>query len=154
MEPELGVLPDVRGEVKHLAKQVKQIVDPKLDPARRDLETGEPVGCTICLPDANESMVKVRSGRLLPVGWYHLLTGIEEADQAGCARWASSPSQQARALGPLLYSELSTTAWPCPTIGDGEASWILATNDLMNSADRGHGRHPLPDLADVSQRPA
>jgi ribosomal protein S18 acetylase RimI-like enzyme len=118
-------------EVKHLAKQVKQMVDPSLV-LIAETEDGEPVGCTICLPDANEAMARVRSGRLLPFGWYRLLTGMRHPTKVRVWALGVKPEYQSRALGPLLYSRLLDNCMAIPSLTSGEASWILATNDLMN----------------------
>jgi len=118
-------------EVKHLAKQVKQLVDPNLV-LFAETADGEPVGCAICLPDANEAMSKVRSGRLLPFGWYHLLTGMKKPTKVRVWALGVKPEFQSRALGPLLYSKLLDNCLAIPSVQSGEASWILASNDLMN----------------------
>ena len=63
-----GFSPMSAEEVRHLAKQVKQVVDPELV-LIAETAAGEAVGVAIVLPDVNESLAKVRSGRLLPSGW-------------------------------------------------------------------------------------
>jgi ribosomal protein S18 acetylase RimI-like enzyme len=128
-----GFAPLAEDEVKHLAKQVKQIVDPNLVLIAEN-EKGEPVGVTICLPDANEPMKKVRSGRLLPFGWYHVLTGMKKPRQARVWALGVRPDYQVRALGPLMYSRMLDNLSAIPTMESAEASWILATNDRMNGA--------------------
>jgi ribosomal protein S18 acetylase RimI-like enzyme len=128
-----GFAPLSESEVKHLAKQVKPIVDPNLV-LIAETDKGEPVGVAICLPDANEPMRKVRSGRLLPVGWYHVLFGMKKPQRARVWALGVKPEFQSRALGPLLYSEMVDRLRAIPTIESAEASWILATNTSMNSA--------------------
>ena len=128
-----GFSPMSAAEVRHLAKQVKQIVDPNLILMAEDAE-GKTVGVAIVLPDANEAMAKVRSGRLLPFGWYHLLRGLKRPTRARAFALGIRTEYQSRALGPLLYSQLLENLRAIPTMESGEASWILATNDRMNSA--------------------
>jgi ribosomal protein S18 acetylase RimI-like enzyme len=128
-----GFAPLSEAEVKHLAKQVKPIVDPNLV-LIAETDQGEPVGVTICLPDANEPMRKVRSGRLIPIGWYHVLFGMKKPRRARVWALGVKPNFQSRALGPLLYNEIVDRLRAIPTIESAEASWILAGNDSMNSA--------------------
>jgi ribosomal protein S18 acetylase RimI-like enzyme len=136
-----GFAPMSQAEVKHLAKQVKQIVDPNLVLIAETAD-GEAVGVTICLPDANEPMKKVRSGRILPTGWYHLLTGMKKPRQARVWALGVKPDYESRALGPLLYAQLLDNLSAIPTMEGVEASWILETNDRMNSAIEAMGaRH-------------
>ncbi|HEY2427839.1 MAG TPA: hypothetical protein VGI06_02835 [Acidimicrobiales bacterium] len=128
-----GFAPLSEAEVKHLAKQIKPIVDPNLV-LIAETPDGEPVGVSICLPDANEPMKRIRSGRLLPFGWYHLLREMKRPKQARVWALGIKPDYQLRALGPLLYTQIMENLRAIPTIVAAEASWILATNDRMNSA--------------------
>jgi len=128
-----GFAPMSKAEVKHLAKQVKQIVDPNLVLIAETAD-GEAVGVTICLPDANEPMKKVRSGRLFPIGWYYILTGMKKPRQARVWALGVKPDYESRALGPLLYAKILDNLSAIPTMEAVEASWILETNDRMNSA--------------------
>jgi ribosomal protein S18 acetylase RimI-like enzyme len=128
-----GFAPLSEAEVKHLAKQVKPIVDPNLV-LIAESPSGEPVGVTICLPDANEPMKKIRSGRLLPFGWYHVLFGLKRPRRARVWALGFKPEYQSRALGPLLYTEIVERLRAMPSIEMAEASWILATNTPMNAA--------------------
>ena len=128
-----GFAPLSEAEVKHLAKQIKPIVDPNLVLIAETPE-GEAVGVTICLPDANEPMKKIRSGRLLPFGWFHVLREMKRPKRARAWALGIKPEYQSRALGPLLYTQIIENLRAIPTIEMAEASWILATNDRMNSA--------------------
>jgi len=128
-----GFSPMSQDEITHLAKQVKQVIDPNLVLVA-ETKSGEAVGVAIVLPDVNEAMAKVRSGRLLPTGWYHLLFGRKHPKRARVFALGIKPDQQVRALGPLLYNEIIERLRAIPSIEMCEASWILATNDRMNSA--------------------
>ena len=126
-----GFAPMTEGEVRHLAKQLKQIADPELA-LIVEKEDGTPIGVALTLPDANEPMRKVRSGRLFPTGWYHLLTGMKKVSAARVWALGVIPEQQNLALGALLYGELFDRMSAKTNIVTAEASWILATNDRMN----------------------
>ena len=127
-----GFSPMSEAEVSHLAKQVKPVVDPNLVLVA-ETTAGEAVGVAIVLPDVNEAMIKVRSGRLAPTGWYHLLRGRKRPTRARVFALGIKPDQQVRALGPLLYNEILQRLRAMPSIEMCEASWILANNDRMNA---------------------
>jgi ribosomal protein S18 acetylase RimI-like enzyme len=126
-----GFAPMPEAEVRHLAKQLKQIVDPDLALVVEKPD-GEAVAVAIILLDANELMMKIRSGRLLPTGWYHLLTGLKKVHRARIFALGVKPDQQFLALGPLLYQEMLDRLWVRDVLDSAEASWILASNDKMN----------------------
>ena len=128
-----GFAPMSQGEVTHLAKQVKPLVDPNLVLLAETPE-GETVGVAIVLPDVNEAMAHVRSGRLLPTGWYRLWRGLKRPTRARVFALGIKPEYQPRGIGPLLYDEIVERLRAMPSIQMTEASWILATNDAMNGA--------------------
>jgi GNAT superfamily N-acetyltransferase len=125
-----GFAPMSEAEIKHLAKNLKQILDPELVLIAES--KGKPVGAALILPDANEAMRKVRSGRLLPLGWQTLLRGMKKTTGARIFALGVRADQQSRALGPLLYGEIVDRVKRHPRITRVEASWILATNKAMN----------------------
>jgi ribosomal protein S18 acetylase RimI-like enzyme len=126
-----GFAPMPEAEVRHLAKQLKQIVDPELALVIEKPD-GEPVAVAIILLDVNELMMKIRSGRLLPTGWYRLLTGLKKVHRARIFALGVKPDQQFLALGPMLYQEMLDRLWVREVLDSAEASWILASNDKMN----------------------
>ncbi|MBV8560061.1 MAG: hypothetical protein JO050_04770 [Acidimicrobiia bacterium] len=127
-----GFAPMGEAEIKHQAKNLKQIIDPELTLIAEN--DGKAVGVALILPDANEAMIKVRSGRLLPFGWWTLLRGVKKT--TGARVWALGvrADYQSRALGPLIYYEGAEILRNHPRIQRVEGSWILATNTPMNSA--------------------
>jgi hypothetical protein len=121
-----------QAEIKHLAKNLKQIIDPELTLIAES--KGRAVGVALILPDANEAMHKVRSGRLLPVGWQTLLRGVKKTTGARVFALGVRSDQQSRALGPLIYAEGIERLKSHPRIQRIEGSWILANNTPMNAA--------------------
>jgi len=128
-----GFAPMPEAEVRHLAKQLKQIVDPELAMVIEKPD-GEPVAVAITLLDVNEIMRRIPSGRLLPTGWYKLLTGLKKVHQARIFALGVKPEHANMALGPLLYQEIIDRLSERSQLDLAEASWILATNDRMNGA--------------------
>ncbi len=125
-----GFAPMPEAEIRHLAGQLKQIINPNW---AFGLETpeGKVVAVCLALPDVNQLMRRVRSGRLFPFGWYPLLTGRKKVRTARVWALGIRPDYQHLALGPLLYREIVDRL-----SGDGvstaEASWTLATNHRIN----------------------
>ena len=126
-----GFAPMPEPEVRHLAKQLKQIINPEWA-FGLELADGTPVAVCLALPDLNQAMRKVRSGRLAPTGWYHLLRGRNRFTRARVWALGIRPDYQHLALGPLLYREIVDRLAADPRIISAEASWILASNHRMN----------------------
>lgn len=126
-----GFTPMSEAEVRHLAKQLKPIINPEW---AFGLETtdGDVVGVCLALPDFNQPMRQVRSGRLLPLGWIPLVLGRRRIDAARVWALGIKPGYQHLALGPLLYHEIVDRLVSNPRIATAEASWTLATNQRIN----------------------
>jgi GNAT superfamily N-acetyltransferase len=124
-----GFVPMPEAEIRHLAKQLKQIINPRWAFAlERD---GEPVAVCITLPDANQLMLKARSGRLFPTGWAPLLFGPKKLKKVRVIVLGVRPDVQSAGLGPLLYSEIVNRLYD-DGVETAEASWTLATNHRIN----------------------
>src|SRR5207253_4116976 len=68
-----GFVPMTKKEFMHLAKDLKQIIDPNLVlVAEKD---GKMIGFAISIPDINQILIKVKRGRLFPTGIFKLITG-------------------------------------------------------------------------------
>ena len=134
-----GFAPMPEAEIRHLAKQLKQIIRPNW---AFGLETadGTPVAVCLALPDVNTLMSKVRSGRLLPFGWYPLLTGRNKITHARVWALGVRPDYQHLALGPLLYREI-VDRLRADGVDIAEASWTLATNHRINDQLAAMGAH-------------
>lgn len=128
-----GFAPMTEAEVKHLAKNLKQIIDPDLA-ILAETRSGMPVGVALALPDINTAVRKIRNGRLLPTGWFHLMRGAKRYSQARVFALGVHPEHQPRALGPLLYERIVDRLLAKPNLVWAEASWVLATNTAMNAA--------------------
>ena len=128
-----GFAPMPEAEIKHLAKQMKQLIDPEMTLVVEKPD-GEAVGVAIILPDVNQVMPKLPSGRLLPLGWYHLLRGVPKVTRVRYFALGIKPEHQTLALGPLIYQEGLDRLMAKTQLMEAECSWILATNDRMNKA--------------------
>jgi GNAT superfamily N-acetyltransferase len=124
-----GYVPMPEAEVRHLAKQLKTFLNRRWAFAlERDDEL---IGVCLTVPDVNQLMLKVRSGRLFPTGWIPLLFGPKRLKQARVIALGVRPDVQNVGLGPLLYSEIVTRLYD-DGVETAEASWTLATNHRIN----------------------
>jgi len=123
--------PMPEAEVRHLARQLKKIIRPEW---AFGLETDDGTAVAVCLavPDLNQLMRKVRSGRLFPAGWYPLVKGPKTVTRARVWALGVRPDYQHLALGPLLYKEIVERLLADPNIETAEASWTLASNHQIN----------------------
>jgi hypothetical protein len=126
-----GFAPMPEPEVRHLAKQLKQIIRPDWA-FGVETASGEAVAVCLALPDVNQLMAKVRSGRLLPFGWYPLVTGQKKIVHARVWALGVKPKVQHLAVWAMLYAEIVDRLSRDPRI-TAEASWTLATNHRINS---------------------
>lgn len=118
-------------EFTHIAKDLKLVVDPDVTYVAE--VDGETIGLSLTLPNINEVLARIPSGRLFPSGLIKLL-------------WHKRNIQTARIfiLGVLKqYRNLGIdAAFYLNTIRNGvakgyrmgEASWILEDNEPMNNA--------------------
>ncbi len=127
-----GFAPMPEAEIRHLAGQLKSVLNPEWA-FGVETPSGEVVGVCLALPDLNQPMARVRSGRLLPWGWYPLLTGKSKVTRVRIWALGVKPSHQNLAVGALLYAEIVDRLSADTRIVRGEASWTLAVNDRINS---------------------
>ncbi len=127
-----GFAPMPEPEVRHLAKQLKSILNPNW---AFGAETADGTAVAVCLalPDVNRLMLGVRSGRLAPFGWVPLLTGRKKLSNARVWALGIRPEYQNLALGPLLYGEIVDRLAADPHIRTAEGGWTLATNTRINA---------------------
>jgi GNAT superfamily N-acetyltransferase len=125
-----GFTPLPEAEVRHLAGQLKQILNPNwaFGLVKAD---GEAVAVCLAIPDLNVPMRSVRSGRLLPTGWWTLLRGRRNMKSARVWALGVRPEYQNLALGTLLYREI-VDRLRSDGVEIAEASWTLASNSRIN----------------------
>jgi len=141
-ETNWGFVPMNREEFLHTAKDLKLIVDPEL--ALILEKNGEAIGFGLALPDLNQVLKKIPSGKLLPFGLLKLLWNLKgpgrrkTVNRARIVTLGIKKQYQTRAVGPLVYSEFFKRG-PKRGYYFGEASWILEDNAPMNKALEGMG---------------
>lgn len=136
-EKNWGFVPMDEEEFRHMAKDMKAILDPELLLIAE--VRGEPAAFALTLPDVNQAIRKVRDGKLFPTGLLKLLwntKGPGKRKTINRCRILTLGIKQAYreyGIGPLLYAEYYRRG---PALGYpvGEASWILEDNRAMNKA--------------------
>jgi GNAT superfamily N-acetyltransferase len=126
-----GFIPMTDEEFDHLAKSLKQIVDPHMVfIAEVD---GKPAGFSLALPDFNQVLIRL-NGRLIPIGILKLLWHTKIKNKITGVRIITMgvvPEFQKRGIDTVFYAETYNVGvkrgytW-------AETSWILEDNVLMN----------------------
>ncbi len=125
-----GFVPLTEEEVRHYAKDLKQILDENWAfIAEKD---GEPVGAALTLPDYNQ-VFKHLNGRLLPFGWAKFLWYKRKIDRVRVFALGVKPEFQHTGVGAKLY-EMHWEAGARTQQGRGETGWTLESNTPMNRA--------------------
>lgn len=138
-----GFVPLTREEFAHMGAELRQIIRPGYT-CIAEID-GEPAGFIVALPNINELIADLR-GSLLPLGWARLLWRIKSR-KATTARvplmgvrrkFQRGPAGAAISFGMIdqVRHALSEDG-----IGNVELSWILETNQGMNSLIEAMGGH-------------
>lgn len=129
-EKNWGFVPMTEEEFFHMARQLKQIIDPNLVIIAE--HEGKPVAFSLAVPDVNQALIHL-NGKLLPVGLLKLLWHTKIRNKIKGARiimLGVMPRFQKRGIDSMLYVSTYQRGvergytW-------AELSWILETNDLM-----------------------
>jgi GNAT superfamily N-acetyltransferase len=125
-----GFVPLTEEEVRHYAKDLKQILDENWAfIAEKD---GEPVGAALTLPDYNQ-VFRHLNGRLLPFGWAKFLWYRGKIDRVRVFALGVKPEFQHTGAGAKLY-EMHWEAGERTKQHRGETGWTLESNTPMNRA--------------------
>jgi hypothetical protein len=124
-----GFVPFTDEEIDHLGADLKQIVIEEF--VLLAFKDDRPIGFLLCIPNINEILIKIRSGRLLPTGIIKLLTGMKKIKTVRTITLGIVKDFQHIGLGTILYTENIKRAQRRNLHG-GEMSWILEDNVAMN----------------------
>ncbi|MQA90726.1 MAG: N-acetyltransferase [Gemmatimonas sp.] len=133
-----GFVPMADAEFEHLAKDFRPVVNPKLCLIA---ESGsEPVGFLLALPNLNEALRFLPSGRLLPFGWLMLLWHRNRIGSIRLMTVGFKPHLHRAGLGPLIYRHTWINAVEDGYLR-GEASWVLEDNfEMIRGVERMGGK--------------
>ena len=134
-----GAVPLTDAEVRHMAKDMKPILDENWAMVAERRDTGEIVGVALTLPDYNQVFAKLRPrGRLLPFGWLTFLRQRSKIDAVRVFALGVKPEYQHTGIAARFYQMHFDAAERTPQKG-GEMGWILEVNKPMNRAMEGRG---------------
>lgn len=126
-----GFVPFTDHEFRHVAKDMKQIVDPSLCLIAE--VKGEPVGFSLALPDLNQALRHLKNGRLLPFGIFKLLWHQRRVNQLRILTLGFKPGYQHHGLGAAFYLKTFQNG-AARGYKVAEGSWILEDNYVMRQA--------------------
>ncbi|HUU46954.1 MAG TPA: N-acetyltransferase [Acidobacteriota bacterium] len=140
--PNWGFVPMTKAEFAHMAKDMKQIVDPRVVLIVE--VDGKVAGFSLALPDINQVLIRM-NGRLFPFGLIKLLWHTKIRHSINRIRvlvMGVLPEYQKRGIDQLLHYETRLRG-PVAGYHDAETSWILETNTMMNAVAEslGHERY-------------
>lgn len=117
-------------ELRHMAKQLKAVVDPDLVVFAE--VKGELAGFALALPDLNRALQHM-GGRLFPFGWAKALWHARRIDAMRVLTLGVLEPYRRMGVAELMYLHYWRV---CPPKGitKGEFSWILEDNALMKAA--------------------
>jgi GNAT superfamily N-acetyltransferase len=124
-------------EVRHMAKDLKPVLDENWAMVAEKKDTGEVVGAALTLPDFNQVLAKL-NGRLLPLGWITALREKRKIDAVRVFALGVKPEYQHTGVAARFYQMHFDAAERTPQKG-GEMGWILEVNKPMNRAMEGMG---------------
>lgn len=128
-----GFVPMSEAEFDHLAKDLKQLVDPRVAMiAEQETDDGRsiPVGFFLAVPDINIALKKI-NGRLLPFGLLKLLWHSRKISMIRIITMGAIRELQSMGMGSIFLDEIYRRA-PAAGFPSGEMGWVLENNVLMN----------------------
>jgi GNAT superfamily N-acetyltransferase len=125
--PNWGFVPLTEKEVDAMAKDLKQLAEPKL--VLFGFIQGKLVGFALVLPDYNQ-IFKEMNGRLFPFNFLKMYTKKKEIKWSRIITLGIIPEFQKKGLDTVFYYEIVKRAEECGILL-GEASWILEDNEMM-----------------------
>jgi len=134
-----GFYPVTEPEARALARDLKTIVNPAVLLIAED-SGGRPIGFAMSLPDVN-CLLRGLNGRLLPFGWFRLLTGLRRLTQYRMWALGVLPEYQGKAIDTLLYRATYEAIFSESL--RVEVNYVLETNDRMNNALLKLGVQPM-----------
>jgi GNAT superfamily N-acetyltransferase len=127
-----GFVPYGKRDLDAYARELQLVYDKHWFMVAERTDTGEVVGMAITVLDINQVLQRL-GGRLLPLGWWHLLRRRRAIDRIRVGFLGVKPAYQHTGVAARLYVEHFNAAAATPQSG-GEMGWILETNTAMNRA--------------------
>lgn len=123
-------VPYSKKDLDALAQELQLVFDKHWFMLAEREDTGEVVGMALTVPDINQVLERMK-GRILPLGWWHLLNKGRIIDRVRVGFLGVKPAYRHTGVAAKLYIEHFNAAATRPQHG-GEMGWILETNTAMN----------------------
>lgn len=128
-----GFVPVSEDEFTHLAKDMKQIINPEIVLIAEQQVEGRaeprPIGFFLSVPDINIALKKI-NGRLLPFGLFKLLWHTRKIRYIRIITMGIIKQYQNLGAAAVFYDEIYRRG-PAKGFASGEMSWVLENNALM-----------------------
>lgn len=132
-EPNWGFVKMTDEEFDFIANDLKQVADQHLVLIAES--HGEPIGFALGLPDINQAMIRNRRGTLIGA-IYSLLFHRKLINRGRILILGVIPRFQRLGVDAVLYYEIGNRMITDRKYVEGEASWVVEDNTMMNRAAR------------------
>lgn len=130
-QPNWGAVQMTEEEFEFLAADLKQVAEEDLVLIAE--RQGKPVGFALGLPDINQALISNRGGTLLGALWA-LVFHRKKITRGRILVLGVIPGFQRLGIDAVLYYEIGTRMTRGQGYTEGEASWVLEDNTMMNRA--------------------
>ena len=127
-EDNWGFVPMTKEEFVVMAKDLKPLLISEF--AFMAEVNGQPAGFMLIVPDFNEILKRIKTGRLLPTGFLRLLLGKSRLRSGRIMALGIKREFRNKSIFPLFILESYRRGHAYGAIG-AEASWILEDNELL-----------------------
>lgn len=124
-----GFLPLNDEEFRHMAKDLRQLIEPENVFLVRYGE--EVIGYSVTLPNINQVFRKIPGGKLFPFGWWHLLRSKRYINNQRVMILGVLPEWRHAGIDWCLYARIAHTAKERGLLW-GEACYVMEVNAPMN----------------------
>jgi GNAT superfamily N-acetyltransferase len=126
-----GFVPMTEAEIRQIAKDLRPIIDPELVFFAE--KEGQTIGVSLTIPNLNEVLIHIKRGRLFPFGIFRLLIGLRRMQSVRVVALGTLREYRRLGIDACFYTR-TLQAGIRRGYREGEASWILENNTLMNRA--------------------
>jgi hypothetical protein len=126
-----GFVPFTDEEFDALVKELKMITSPDLVFVVED--HGEPVAFSATIPNINEIFIKIRNGKLFPFNFLKLLNFKKRIKTVRILTLGILENYRKTGIDAVMYAKTFENGTK-KGYHEGEASWILESNVMMNRA--------------------
>jgi hypothetical protein len=137
-EDNWGFVPMTKEEFVAMAKDLKPLLIPEF--AYMAEVDGKPAGFMLIVPDFNQVLKKIKTGRLFPSGLIRLLLGKSKLRSGRIMALGIKREHRNRSIFPLFILESYRRGKAYGAVG-AEASWILEDNELLLAPLKALGLH-------------